>query len=455
MLPSATNGALILAAGKGTRMMSSLPKVLHTVLGDTMILHVVNALKPIYNEKIWAVIGHGAELVQNSLKDEKVNFVEQLEQKGTGHALMCAMADLKADGIEDLLIINGDTPLIKEATIQKFLNDSEGADLAFATLTLPDPASFGRVIRHKGKVVSIVEAKDLNPKLHGTDLKEINAGLYRLKLKTVASLLKKLTTNNKSGEYYLTDIVALAVERKMKVLGVNCGHDPNLLGVNTPLELAVSEEGLRHEIVYSHLANGVEIHHPTQVMIGAQVKIEPGTKIFGPCHILGQTSIKAGTVIEPYCYILNSFIEADAKIHAYSHLENSIVKSHATIGPYARLRPQAVIKEKAKVGNFVEVKKSILGKGSKINHLSYLGDATVGENVNIGAGTITCNYDGKNKFNTIIEDNTFIGSNTALVAPVTIGKDSVVGAGSTISKDVLPEHLGITRSPQKNIRWKK
>lgn len=448
---SSHHGALVLAAGKGTRMHSDKPKVLHTLLGKTMLELVVNALQPSFGEHIWAIIGHGAEKIRVAFSNSSLRFIEQTELLGTGHALMTALPILEQAGIQRLLVVNGDTPLLNPDTVADFTRVAEGYDIAFMTLTLPSPGAYGSVVRHNGQVAAIVEAKDYDENLYGPRPNEINTGLYSLNLNSIRPLVSRLTNTNKSGEYYITDLIGLAVEARLHVQGIDCGEDVNLLGVNSPMELSRSELLLRTHIAHEVLNKGVMLHAPESISIAPDVQIEPGVEIFGPCQIMGKSVIAAGAVIHPYTLIQDSTIATGAVIQAFSHLDGAMVGERCTVGPYARLRPGAQLEESAHVGNFVELKKTRLGKGSKANHLSYLGDAEIGANVNIGAGTITCNYDGINKHQTHIEDGAFIGSNTALVAPVTVGTESLVGAGSVITHDVPAKNLAIARGQQRNM----
>lgn len=448
--------ACILAAGKGTRMYSERPKVLQELLGESLLRYVFTALDPVFGERIWTIIGHGAKAVQAEFANEARHFILQTEQKGTGHALMCAWDELAASGARYVLVVNGDTPLITTAHVERFLDACQNADadLAFMTLTPEDIGSFGRVVRQNGAVSAIIEAKDYDEKLHGKTPKEINAGVYCLKISAIAPLLQHLGNNNASGEYYITDLVGFAVAKKLSVLGVPCGDDKNLLGINNPLELSDAEEYLRAHIVREHLRRGVHIHAPQTVFIGPRVSIEQGAHICGPVHIYGTSSIAAGAKVEAYCFVKNTKIAAKSELRQFSHAENAELHEGALAGPYARLRIGAVLEKNAHMGNFVEMKKARLGEGAKANHLTYLGDAVIGAGTNIGAGTITCNYDGKNKFTTTIGKHAFIGSNTALVAPVTVGDGALIGAGSTITKDVPENTLGIGRERQKNLPLK-
>ncbi len=446
--------ALVLAGGKGTRMHSDKPKVLKTLLGESMLYYVYKALGPFLGKNIFTIVGFGAEYVEAAFPEMKENFVLQKEQLGTGHALQMGWERIKESGKEYCLVINGDTPLISEKAVKDFLDSvkEDQADISFVSITPDDPCQFGRVTRDgSGQVTAIVEAKDYDEAVHGPVSGEVNAGIYCLKISSVDGLLSKLTNNNKSGEYYITDLVDLAVECGMNVTAVNCGNSIDLMGINNPYELAQAESALRTRTAVRLLKSGVTLHNWESVIVGPGAEIEHGVEISGPCEIFGKTVIRRGAVIESHVRILNSTIEADALIKAYSHLEDAEVGPECMVGPYGRLRPGAVLHKGAKVGNFVEMKKAVLGEGAKASHLTYLGDSEIGAGTNIGAGTITCNYDGKNKHKTVIGEGAFIGSNTALVAPVTIGKGALIGAGSTITKDVKDGDLGVARGRQVNI----
>ena len=445
------HAALILAAGKGTRMHSHKPKVLQTLLGEPMLRYVLQSLRPLFGQDIWTVIGHQAAMVRETFAADDMRFVEQREQLGTGHALMQALPALLESGCSHVLVINGDTPLITTGLLENFLSEAASADLAFATITLPSPGGYGRVVRHNGRVAAIVEAKDYDEALYGPEPREVNAGLYYMRLDMARDLLPRLSCANKSGEYYITDLVGLAVESRHAVSGVECGDDPNLFGVNSPQELSRSEALLRMWVVQQRLEAGVIMHAPELIRISPAACVEPGAELFGPCEIYGDSHIARGAVVHSHCYIRNSMVAEGAEIRHFSHLQDASVGCDASVGPYGRLRPGAVLEEGAHVGNFVEMKKAVLGKGAKANHLTYLGDADVGPGANIGAGTITCNYDGVHKFRTHIGARAFIGSNTALVAPVSVGDGALVGAGSVITKDVPEKQMGIARARQSNV----
>lgn len=446
--------ALVLAGGKGTRMHSDKPKVLKTLLGESMLYYVYKALTPSLGEDIFTIVGFGANYVEAAFPEMKDRFVLQAEQLGTGHALQMGWESISKCDREYCLVINGDTPLISDKAVSDFLEavKEDQADISFVTITPEDPCQFGRVTRNKaGQVTAIVEAKDYDEEIHGPVSGEVNAGIYCLKVSAVDGLLSKLTNDNKSGEYYITDLVDLAVDCGMNVTAVNCGNSIDLMGINSPYELAHAESALRERTAVQLLKSGVTLHNWESVIVGPGVEIEPGVEITGPCEIYGKTVIRRGAVIESHVRMVNCSIAADALIKAYSHLEDADVGPQCMVGPYGRLRPGAVLEKGAKVGNFVEMKKAVLGEGAKASHLTYLGDSEIGAGVNIGAGTITCNYDGKNKHKTVIGDGAFIGSNTALVAPVTIGKGALIGAGSTITKNVNDGDLGVARGKQVNI----
>ena len=455
-LPSVTEartGAVVLAAGKGTRMACDTPKVLVPMLEEPLLRYVYDSLDPLGFDRIWTVVGYGADAVRTAFPGREDGFVLQEEQRGTGHALMAAWKAVLATALDYVLVINGDTPLAPSDALAEFVSGSvlQGADIAFLTLTPRDPGALGRVLREDGAVKAIVEAKDYDEALHGPDPGEINAGIYCLKTQAVTDLLPLLRDDNKSGELYITDLVGLGVERGLSVVGLSHGDDPTLLGINTPAELVRSEELVRERIVGAHLAAGAFVRNPSAVRIGPGVAIAPGADITGPCELYGTTRIGPCARVESHCRIVDSEVAQGGLVRAFSHLEGAFVGPGAQAGPYARLRTGAALEEGAKAGNFVEVKKSVLHKGAKVNHLAYIGDADVGAGANVGAGTITCNYDGVNKHATRIGEKAFIGSNSALVAPVSIGDGALVGAGSVITRDVPDGHLALTRAPQKDM----
>ena len=443
-------GILILAAGKGTRMYSDTPKVLLPLLHEPMLRYVLDAVMPLAPGKVWTVIGHKADMIASVFNDGATVFIEQKAQLGTGHALQTAWPVLRAAGLSHVLVVSGDIPLISESALRHFVAAAvaDNADVAFITLTPADTASFGRVLRKDGEVVAIIEATDYDIRRFGPCPKEINAGIYCLRMDSVAHLVPRLSNANKSGEVYITDVVELAVAEKLRVFGFAAGDDMNLLGVNSPAELVACEEMLRHRIVRHWLDAGVHIHAPHMARIGPKVVLEPGAELSGPCELYGDSAVRRGAAVSSHVYMLDSVIACKARVHSFSHLVGARVGESCIVGPFARMRPGAVMEEGAHLGNFVEVKQARLGKGAKANHLAYVGDADVGENVNIGAGAITCNYDGKKKHRTTIAGGAFIGSNCSLVAPVSIGEGALIGAGSVITKDVPENTLALARARQ-------
>jgi bifunctional UDP-N-acetylglucosamine pyrophosphorylase/glucosamine-1-phosphate N-acetyltransferase len=456
-LPAAS-GALVLAAGKGARMKSERPKVLASLLGEPMLWYVLAAVGSLCPERVWTVVGHGADEVRAAFPGAADRFLTQAPQLGTGHALQTAWPALREAGLDWCLVANGDTPLADARRLGDFASRAVacGADLAFLSLALEDPGSFGRVQRDPGGgVAAIVEAKDWQAAGNPGGPGEINAGIYWLRLDAVEPLLARLSRDNAGGEYYITDLVGLAVGQGLKVEAISAGSDPHLLGINSPAELARAEGLLRERLVRGLLDAGVTVHWPELVAVGPRARVAPGAELFGPCEVLGESRVAAGASVQSHCVLLDAVLDAGCTVRSFSHLEGAQVGPRCIVGPYARLRPGAVLEEGARVGNFVEMKKAVLRRGAKANHLTYLGDAEVGAGANVGAGTITCNYDGAHKHRTVIGEGAFIGSNTALVAPVTVGENALVGAGSVITKDVAPGCLALTRAPQRQMPRRK
>jgi bifunctional UDP-N-acetylglucosamine pyrophosphorylase/glucosamine-1-phosphate N-acetyltransferase len=393
-------------------------------------------------------------MVRAKHPDLAASFVLQNEQNGTGHALQVAWEAVRDSGATHCLVVNGDAPLVSPADLQELVDmGREGADIAFLSAVLPDPGAFGRVLRGAdGEVAGIVEAKDYDPALHGEDAREVNTGLYCLSVGAVEAALFSLTNANRAGEYYITDLVGLGVQEGLRVHALRRDSAPELLGVNSPAELARAEETLRAAIVEGLLAQGTLLHQPQSVVVGPRCAIEPGAEITGPCRILGETRIGRGACVGAFTQLTDCVVEPGAQVREFCHAEGAHICDGAIAGPYTRLRQGALVSENARVGNFVEMKKAVLGRGAKASHLTYLGDATVGEGANIGAGTITCNYDGVNKHKTEIGAHAFIGSNTALVAPVRVGEGALVGAGSVITKSVPDGELAIARGKQTNLK---
>ncbi len=458
--------AIVLAAGRGTRMKSPLPKVLHPLLGRPMLHYPLRVLHTLGITRIITVIGHKAPLIEKSFDAagiRELSFCLQKEQLGTGHAVMVATKKLKTFK-GDILILSGDVPLIQSGTIKKFVNKHKSKPrvkdrpaISLLTIELDDPKGYGRVIRDaKGTVREIIEDCDLTPKLRST--KEINTGIYLLSADFLFKNLKKLSTNNAQGEYYLPDLVGLANKKGLKVdaLKLKSAQAEEVMGINNRVELARAASHMRRELLDKLMLSGVTITDPATTYIDDGVKIGRDTLIHPNTYILGHTTIGAGSVIEEGVKITDSTLAAKVHIKSSSIIESSVVGTGSVVGPFARLRPDTVLDSDVKVGNYVEIKKSKIGRGSKASHLSYIGDSKIGKNVNIGAGVITCNYDGKKKHKTIIEDGAFIGSDSQLVAPVKIGRGAYIGSGSTISKNVAAGALSLTRPEQKTIKnWQK
>jgi bifunctional UDP-N-acetylglucosamine pyrophosphorylase / glucosamine-1-phosphate N-acetyltransferase len=440
---------IVLAAGLGTRMKSSTAKVLHQIAGRPMLLHTLGnalALKP---EKTVAVVGHQAEKVIGLLP-EGVTAAIQKEQLGTAHA---ASAGLKKLGgfTGALLLCSGDTPLLGADTFRRLVqaHQKAGADVSVLTAHLADPAGYGRIIRGgDGSVQRIVEHKDATAAERAVH--EINTGTYCFKASALKRALKEVRTENSQGEFYLTDVVAITKKRGGTVLGVTTDRPEEALGINSRVDLANAEKTVRRRVNERHMRSGVTIIDPDATYIDAGVMIGADTVIHPGNHITGETVIGSGVALFPGNFILDSTLKDGAVVKGYSVIESSCVDEGAQIGPFSHLRPGSRVGAAARVGNFVELKKALLAEGVKASHLSYLGDTVIGRDVNIGAGTITCNYDGFNKYQTIIEDGVFVGSDTQFIAPVRVGRGSVVAAGTTVTKDVPADALAISRSPQVN-----
>lgn len=454
--------AIVLAAGKGTRMKSALPKVLHPVSGRPMLFYPVRALKELKVERTVVVVGHASEEVRSALPEKWISFCEQSPQLGTGHAIMCAMPELSSIKGE-ILILSGDVPLITKTTLKALLQihrrSTKGVKgravehpvISFISVMMDDPAGYGRVVRDQNdRVSAIVEDKDLAP--HQRIISEVNTGIYLIDAAFLKANLKKLNTKNKQKEYYLPDLISLAYAQGKRVKAFTHLDPEEVMGVNNRLELARANMFMRERINEEHMLSGVSFIDPSTVYIDHGVKIGADTLIYPNVHISGATSIGSGSVIEEGVKIKDSKIGSEAVVKSHSVIESSVLDNDVQAGPFARLRPGSRLKKGARVGNFVEVKNSVLGEGVKAGHLSYLGDAVIGKDVNIGAGTIICNYDGVAKHKTYIKDGVFVGSDTQLIAPVTIGKDAYIGSGSTITRNVPSGALALSRSEQRIIK---
>lgn len=443
---------VILAAGKGTRMYSDLPKVLHKIAGKPMVKHVIDTVKSIQAQNIHLVYGHGGEVMQQHLADEPVNWVLQAEQLGTGHAMQQA-APFFADD-ENILMLYGDGPLITAKTLQKLIAAKPQNGIALLTVNLDNPTGYGRIIRQNGNVVAIVEQKDATPEQ--LQIQEVNTGVLVADGKNLKHWLSQLTNHNAQGEYYMTDVIALANESGCIVSAVQAEDFMEVEGVNNRQQLARLERYYQRKQADKLLLAGVALADPNrfdlrgEVSHGKDVEIDINVLLEGKVQLGNRVRIGAG------CILKNCIIGDDVEIKPYSVLEDTIVGTQAQIGPFSRLRPGTELAEQTHVGNFVEIKKSQIGKGSKVNHLSYVGDASVGQDCNLGAGVITCNYDGANKFRTEIGDDVFVGSDVQLIAPVRVAKGATIGAGSTISKNVAENELVLTRVPQRHIKgWER
>ncbi|MDY0394846.1 bifunctional UDP-N-acetylglucosamine diphosphorylase/glucosamine-1-phosphate N-acetyltransferase GlmU [Virgibacillus halophilus] len=440
--------AIVLAAGQGTRMKSKLYKVLHPVMGVPMVKHVLHAIKGAGMDEIVTIVGHGAEEVQAYIGEES-EFAVQEEQLGTGHAAVQAGSLLKGKA-GTTLVVCGDTPLIEQETFQKLIahHEKSGAKATILTTEMPDPAGYGRVVRDaKNEVERIVEHKDASEKEHR--IKEINTGTYCFDNEALFTALENLSNDNAQGEYYLTDVIGILKQAGKKVEAYVTPDADETLGVNDRIALAEAEQTMKKRTNIKHMKNGVTIIDPDNTYIDPRACIESDVTVYPGSIIRGDSVIKSEAVIGPNTEISNCHVGSGTVVK-HSVAADSLIGENVQIGPFAHIRPESEIGNHVKIGNFMEIKKAKLGENSKFSHLSYIGDAHVGSNVNIGCGTITVNYDGKNKYLTTIEDDAFIGCNSNLVAPVTVGKGSYVAAGSTITKDVPAEALSIARSRQSN-----
>jgi len=444
---------VILAAGKGTRMNSAISKVLHRLAGIPLLEHVVNTAKSLKNSKVFVVYGSGGQQVLDQLQHLPVTWIEQKKQLGTGHAVKQTLSSLTKTG--RVLVLYGDVPLISEATLNHLLERTPKDAIGWLTEEVDDPAGLGRIVRDEdGNPVAIVEEKDATPEQK--QINEINTGICLIPIKYLKSWLPILKNNNSQGEYYLTDIFAMALKHGVNITTVSPEASVEILGVNDNIQLAELERIWQMQKATEFMRQGLTLLDPTrfdlrgELTFGQDVTIDVNTIIEGKVHI------DSNSCIGPNVLLKNAIIGKNVEIKANTIIEDSTVEEDCVIGPFARLRPGAALAKKAKVGNFVEIKKSKIGEGSKVNHLSYIGDTTMGKHVNIGAGTITCNYDGVHKSATKIEDEAFIGSNTSLVAPIEIEKRATIGAGSVITTNAPKNKLTLSRAKQTTIEgWKR
>ena len=444
---------IILAAGLGTRMKSATVKILHRAAGRPIIDYVLDLAAGVGGRTPIMVVGHQRDAVKKAVGD-RARFAIQETQKGTGHAVLQAAAVLENDGVASrkVLILSGDVPLTRPETLRRLLDEHERSKnvLTLLTMKLDDPAMYGRIVRDAtGAVTRIVEAKDATDEEKRID--EVNAGIYVFDGDQLFGNLRRLSTNNSQGEYYLTDLLAM-LRNAGKPIGAVVASDPiEALGVNSRAELATVEGEIQRRVVARLMKDGVTFRNPATVVIDATVSIGSDSVIYPFVTIEGLTTIGSRCVVEPGVHLINVTVGDDVHLRTGTVAEDAVIENDAAVGPYAHIRPGSRLGRHVKIGNFVETKKAVFGEGAKASHLSYIGDAEIGAGANIGAGTITCNYDGVNKHKTVIEDGVFIGSDTQLVAPVRVGKGAYVGAGSTITKDVPADALALSRTPQRII----
>lgn len=442
---------VILAAGQGTRMKSSTVKILHKAAGRPIIDYVLDLAASITERLPVLVIGHQRETVRDHCGD-RAEYAVQEEQLGTGHAVVQAVKVLaEKNGLaESLLVLSGDVPLTRPATVRSLLDEHENNSATLLSMMREEPAAYGRIVRDaEGNVLQIVEAKDATPEQKL--IREVNGGIYLFRTEDLRNALNNLSTDNAQGEYYLTDVISWLRQEGKRVGAVIASDPVEALGVNSRAELALVEAELTRRHVQALMSEGVTFRNPDAVMIDTTVHIGPDTIVYPFTTFEGDTRIGRDCVIESGSHLSNVRIGDRVHIKTGTRAEDASISDDSSVGPFANLRPGTVLGRRVKVGNFVETKKANVGEGAKLPHLSYIGDAEIGRDVNVGAGTITCNYDGVTKNKTVIEDGAFIGSDSQLVAPVTIGRGAYVGAGSTITKDVPPDSLALTRSPQKVV----
>ncbi|MEJ2608910.1 MAG: bifunctional UDP-N-acetylglucosamine diphosphorylase/glucosamine-1-phosphate N-acetyltransferase GlmU [Candidatus Thiodiazotropha sp.] len=441
-------GALILAAGQGTRMRSRIPKVLHNLAGKPLLSHVIETARSINPNQISIIYGHGGEEVPTRLAAEDLQWIEQTEQLGTGHAVIQALPCLQR--VDQVLILYGDVPLISGSTLVSLLSCLNSCDLALLTMDLPNPTGYGRIVRDREDRISrIVEQKDATER--ELDITEINTGIMAVSRPRLQAWLSRIDNNNAQKEYYLTDIIALAVEDGVNIQAVHPNSEEEVMGVNDRVQLAHLERYFHRQQADNLMQSGVTLADPKRLDIRGNLKT--GQDVYIDCNVIieGDVQLADGVRVGPNVLLKNCTIGEETQIFANSVLEEAQIGSGCRIGPFARVRPESQIADHVHIGNFVEIKKSQVADGSKINHLSYIGDTEVGQKVNVGAGTITCNYDGANKHRTIIGNGAFIGSDTQLVAPVTVGEGATIGAGSTITKDTPAGKLTLSRSKQMTL----
>jgi len=436
---------VILAAGTGKRMRSALPKVLHPLAGRPLLSHVIDTARTLQPSRLVVVVGHGAEQVQAAVAAPDVQFAVQAEQLGTGHAVRQALPLL--DPAQPTLVLYGDVPLTRASTLRRLVDAAREGRYGILTVTLDDPTGYGRIVRDAaGFVTRIVEQKDASPE--ELRIAEINTGIIVTPTAQLSMWLGALKNENAQGEYYLTDVVELAIEAGFEVVTSQPDEEWETLGVNSKAQLAALERIHQRNVADALLVDGVTLADPARLDVRGALRCGRDVSIDVNCVFEGNVTLADNVTIGANCVIRNASIGAGTRIDAFTHIDGAELGAHTVIGPYARLRPGAQLADEAHVGNFVEVKNAVIGHGSKANHLTYIGDADIGARVNIGAGTITCNYDGANKFRTVIEDDVFVGSDTQLVAPVRVGRGVTIAAGTTIWKDVAEGVLALNEKTQ-------
>ncbi|WP_330727968.1 bifunctional UDP-N-acetylglucosamine diphosphorylase/glucosamine-1-phosphate N-acetyltransferase GlmU [Burkholderia multivorans] len=436
---------VILAAGTGKRMRSALPKVLHPVAGRPLLSHVIATARTLQPSRLVVVVGHGAEQVRAAVAAPDIQFAVQAEQLGTGHAVRQALPLL--DPAQPTLVLYGDVPLTRASTLQRLVDAARDGRYGILTVTLDDPTGYGRIVRDaSGFVTRIVEQKDASP--DELKIAEINTGIIVTPTAQLAMWLGALKNENAQGEYYLTDVVELAIEAGFEVVTAQPDEEWETLGVNSKAQLAELERIHQRNVADALLADGVTLADPARLDVRGTLRCGRDVSIDVNCVFEGDVTLADNVTIGANCVIRNASVGAGTRIDAFTHIDGAELGAHTVIGPYARLRPGAQLADEAHVGNFVEVKNAVIGHGSKANHLTYIGDADIGARVNIGAGTITCNYDGANKFRTVIEDDVFVGSDTQLVAPVRVGRGVTIAAGTTVWKDVADGVLALNEKTQ-------
>lgn len=442
---------VILAAGQGTRMRSALPKVMHPIAGHPMLAHVIDTARRLNPLRIHVVVGHGAEVVRDAFPDEDLHFVLQEQQLGTGHALAQVVPFLTGTHV---LILYGDVPLIQKQTLSSMLEQTSTQQLSLLTVEMEDPTGYGRILRNRNEVQAIVEHKDATPEQQR--ISEVNTGILALPVQPLENWMQRLSNDNAQGEYYLTDVIALAVADGYQIATAQPRDVMEVQGVNDRSQQARLERYYQRQRAEDLLRQGVTLMDPSRLDIRGEITVGRDVVIDVNVVLEGKVVLEDNVCIGPNCVIRDAILHRGAVVKANSCVEGAELGEFSDAGPFARLRPGTVLSERAHVGNFVELKNARLGKGSKAGHLSYLGDTQTGENCNIGAGTITCNYDGARKFKTQLGDDVFIGSNNSLIAPVHIGDGATTAAGSSITQDVPAGHLGVARGKQRNIEhWKR